>query len=93
VTNLNGSSHFEEIVEWQPESRVRLRMTEFSPPLCKFASEFEEIWEFAANGHETRVRRSFRLHAKSFLSRNLLWIISIFLQRAISRHLSEMGGK
>jgi hypothetical protein len=68
-------------------------MKEFSPPLSRWASHFEEIWDFAAKGHETRVRRSFRLHAKSFLSRNLLWIISIFLQRAISRHLSEMGGK
>ena len=90
VTNLDGSSHVEEIVEWQPDHRIRLHMKEFSPPLSRLATGFEETWEFQRTGNETHVTRSFRLHAKSAVARLLLWGISFFLKRAIARHLREM---
>jgi len=90
VTNLDGSSHVEEIVEWQPDCRLRLEMRDFSPPLSKLATRFEEIWEFKRTGNETHVTRSFRIHAKSLLARLLLWVMSFFLKRAIVRHLREM---
>src|SRR6266545_392855 len=59
VTNLDGSSHVEEIVEWQPAHRVRLEMKEFSPPLSRLATRFEEAWEFSRVEGGTRVVRSF----------------------------------
>jgi hypothetical protein len=90
VTNRDGSSHVEEIVEWQPDHQIRLQMKEFSPPLSRLATGFEETWEFQGTGNETHVTRSFRLHAKSVLARFLLWVISFFLKRAIVRHLREM---
>lgn len=90
VTNLDGSSHVEEVVEWQPERRVRLEFKEFSPPLSRLATSFEEIWEFQRVENQTKVTRSFRLHAKSMLARCLLWMISFLLKRAIARHLQEM---
>ena len=90
VTNLDGSSHVEVIVEWQPDQRIRLQMKEFSAPLSRLATGFEETWEFKRTGKETHVTRSFRLHAKSVLARLLLWVISFFLKRAIVRHLREM---
>ena len=90
VTNLDGSSHVEEIVEWQPDQRIRLQMREFSPPLSRLATRFEETWEFQRTGNETHVTRSFRLHAKSALARLLLWVLSFFLKWAIARHLREM---
>ena len=90
VTNLDGSSHVEEIVEWQPDHRIRLEMKDFSPPLSRLATRFEETWEFKRTGNETHVTRSFHLHAKSFLARLPLWVISFFLKRAIARHLGEM---
>ena len=90
VTNQDGSSHIEEIVEWQPDHRVRLHMREFSAPLSRLATEFEETWEFKRTANGTHVTRSFRLHAKSALARLLLWGISFFLKRAIVRHLREM---
>ena len=46
VTNQDGSSHVEEIVEWQPDHRLRLQMKDFSAPLSRLATEFEETWEF-----------------------------------------------
>jgi hypothetical protein len=90
VTNLDGSSHVEEITEWQPDHRVRLEMKEFSPPLSWLASTFEEIWDFERMEDQTKVSRSFRLHAKSRLARCLLWLMSFLLRRAIARHLREM---
>ena len=93
VTNLDGSSHVEEIVEWQPDRRVRLEFKEFSPPLSRLATTFEEIWDFERLEGQTRVIRSFRLNTKSMLARCLLWMISFLLKRAIARHLGEMKGK
>ncbi len=90
VTNRDGSSHVEEIVEWELDHRLRLEMKEFSAPLSRLATGFEETWEFKRTGEETHINRSFRLHAKSHLARLLLWVISFSLKRAIVRHLREM---
>ena len=90
VTNQDGSSHIEEIVEWQPDHRVRLEMKEFLPPLSRLATGFVETWEFQRVESGTHVTRSIRLHAKSVLARLPLWVISYFLKRAIERHLREM---
>jgi hypothetical protein len=90
VTNLDGSAHVEEIVEWQPNYRIRLLMKEFSAPLSRLATGFEETWEFKSTELGTHVTRSFHLHAKSLPTRLLLNVISFFLKRAIARHLREM---
>jgi hypothetical protein len=90
VTNRDGSSHVEEIVEWEPDHRLGLEMKEFSAPLSRLATGFEETWEFKRTGNETHINRSFQLHANSLLARLPLWVISFFLKRAIARHLREM---
>ncbi len=90
VTNTDGSTHVEEIVEWQPDHRLRLHMQDFSAPLSRLATRIEETWEFKRTGNETHVTRSFQIHAKSVLARPLLWMISILLKKAIARHLREM---
>lgn len=90
VTNLDGSTHVEEIVEWQPDRRLQLRMVNFSKPLSRLATGFVETWEFERVGHETKATRSFELNAKSMLTKPLLWLISFFLKRAIARHLTEI---
>ena len=65
-------------------------MKEFSPPLSRLATRFEETWEFQHTDNGTHVTRSFHLHAKTYLARLLLQVISFFLKRAIARHLREM---
>jgi hypothetical protein len=90
VTDTDGSSHMEEIVEWEPDRRLRLRMGEFSPPLSRLATEFDETWHFEPTGEGTRVVRSFELHPKSSVTRPLLWLISILLKRAIAQHLRQI---
>lgn len=90
VTNLDGSTHVEEIVVWQPDRRLQLQMGNFSKPLSRLASAFVETWEFERVGNETKVARSFELNAKSMLTKPVLWLISFFLKRAIARHLTEI---
>src|SRR5436309_611211 len=90
VTNTDGSSHVEEIIEWQPDHSLRLRMKEFSPPLSRLATEFVESWAFRRIDNATSVTRSFELHPKSGFTRPVLWLISLLLRRAIARHLREM---
>ena len=90
VTNLDGSSHVEEIVKWQPDRRLQLQMGTFSKPLSRLATRFVETWEFERVGDETKVARSFELNAKSILTKPVLWLISFFLKRAIARHLTEI---
>ena len=90
VTNTDGSSHVEEIIEWQPDHSLRLQMKEFSPPLSRLATEFVESWEFQQIDNSTSVTRSFELHPKSSLTRPVLWLISLLLKRAIARHLRAM---
>ncbi|MHB0960741.1 MAG: SRPBCC family protein [Pirellulaceae bacterium] len=46
VTNTDGSTHVEEIVEWEPGRRLRLHMQEFSAPLSRLATRFIETWDF-----------------------------------------------
>jgi hypothetical protein len=93
VTNTDGSSHVEEVVEWEPQRRLRLDMKDFSPPLSRLASRFEELWEFEPLGGGSRVTRSFKLHPKSLLAWPVLWLISFLLKRAIARHLRQMREK
>jgi hypothetical protein len=93
VTNTDGSSHVEEIVEWEPDRRLRLDMKDFSPPLSRLATGFTETWAFKRLGTGTQVVRSFEMHAKSGLARPVLWLISFLLKRAIALHLGQMRGK
>ena len=90
VTNTDGSSHVEEIVEWQPSERIGIRLTEFSRPLSRLATHFEETWEFKPGDGGIEVSRSFKMYPKSQLARVPLLLISFFLRRAIDRHLREM---
>ena len=93
MTNTDGSSHVEEIVEWEPDRRLRLDLKEFSPPLALLATGFTEAWAFERLGDGTRVRRSFELHARSALARPVLWLISFLLKRAIAEHLRQLREK
>ncbi|MCZ2342654.1 MAG: SRPBCC family protein [Bacteroidales bacterium] len=90
VTNRDGSTHVEEIVEWEPTRRLRLHMHEFSPPVSRLATAFDETWDFERDGDRTHVVRFIEMHSKSALTRPLLWLISFLLKRAIARHLEQM---
>jgi hypothetical protein len=90
VVNTDGSSHVEEIVAWQPGRGMTLHMKEFSAPLARLATGFEERWDFERTDRGTKVVRSFTLHPTSAFTRPVLWLISVFLKKAIARHLAQM---
>jgi hypothetical protein len=92
VTNTDGSTHVEEIVQWQPGHRLQLQMKDFSAPLSRLASRIEETWEFERVANETQVIRRFQMQAKNALARPFLWLISVLLKKAITRHLRQMRG-
>jgi hypothetical protein len=91
VRNTDGSSHVEEIVGWEPDRRVRMVMTDFTPPLSRLATRFEETWTFQPAAGGTKTVRAFELHPTSAAARPLLWLISRLLRRAVARHLRELG--
>ena len=67
-------------------------MREFSAPLSRLATGFEETWEFKRTGNETHITRSFQMHAKSALTQPVLWLMSFLLSKAITLHLRQMRG-
>ncbi|HMP02789.1 MAG TPA: SRPBCC family protein [Gemmatales bacterium] len=91
VVNRDGSTHLEEIVEWEPERRLRLWLSDFSRPMSWLAHGFEERWDFQADPAGTQVTRTFALHPRGLVSRPWLWLISRLLRRAIQRHLEQMA--
>jgi hypothetical protein len=90
VTNTDGTTHVEEMVEWQPDARLVLHMADFSPPLSRLATRFEEEWVFGRVDDVTHVSRTFRLYPKSVLTRPAVWLISLLLRRAVARHLRQI---
>ena len=42
VTDTDGSTHVEQIVEWEPDRRLRLHMGEFRPRCPRLATGFDE---------------------------------------------------
>ncbi len=90
VHNTDGSRHVEEIVQWDPPRRVHLDLHEFSPPLSRLATRFNETWTFERLGERTRVVRTVEMHARSSVARPLLRGISYLLRKAIGRHLRRI---
>lgn len=91
VKNRDGSEHTEEVLEWDSEKKIVLKLHEFSPPLNRLASHFIEEWNFVEKGKaKTFITRKFQLFPKSVLAKPFLWTISIFFKKAIAQHLNEM---
>lgn len=90
VTNMDGSNHVEEIVAWEPDQRLVLRLGDFSRPLSSLATHFTEVWDLERVGSGTKVTRTFEMHAASWSKKPFLWLISFFLKRAIARHLRDI---
>jgi hypothetical protein len=91
VTNTDGSCHVEEILEWNVDSRLHLRLHEFSPPLSRLARHFDEVWSLRETSTGTTVVRSMELVPLSGWTWPILWGISWLLRGALRRHLRQMA--
>lgn len=91
VTSTDGSSHLEEIVEWDPARLVRVRMYDFPRSLARFSREFVETFRFTVRGDGTVVEREFELIPTGALARPVLVLIGWMLGRAIDKHNKSWG--
>ena len=91
VRNRDGSDHVEEIIEWDAENKIVIRLHEFSAPLNRLATHFVEEWNFEAKNNATLVTRKFQMFPRQSITRPLLWLISLFFRRAVALHLDEMA--
>jgi len=90
VTNTDGSTHTEEILAWDPEREVVLRLGGFSRPLGLMADHFVETWQFEAVEGGTRVVRTFEIHPRSAGSVAVLTVVRALLKRAVAKQMREM---
>jgi hypothetical protein len=92
VRNTDGSGHVEEITKWVPGKSVAMKFIDFSPPLSRLASHFNEEWTLNPTIEGTIAMRRFELYPIRPATRPFLWLISLMLRRAI-RHHFEMIAK
>lgn len=90
VQNTDGSTHVEEIIEWDEARKLSLKFQEFSTPLLgAIASQFIESWEFAQRGEKTQAIRKMRMYPKNWLGWLVLLPISRLMQKAFEQSLAQ----
>jgi hypothetical protein len=93
VQNTDGTSHIEEIIEWDVQRRVALRMQGFGTPLKHIATHFIETWEFSPAPGGTHVTRAMRFYPSGLLGWLALLPISYLMKKAFAVSLAETQGK
>jgi hypothetical protein len=91
VQNTDGSSHIEEIIDWDMGNRVALRLQDFNSPVQHLATHFVETWEFSPSAHGIEVARTMTLYPKNTLGWLMLIPISRFMKKAFEKHLVQLG--
>lgn len=93
VHNTDGSSHVEQIVEWDPTNRVALKFQEFTPPLKHLATHFIETWTFRKAAGGTEVSRTMTMYPKGMVGWLILLPISRIMKKAIEKNLARTTGE
>lgn len=91
VQNNDGSSHVEEIIEWDTMNRVSLRFQEFDSPLQNLATHFVETWEFRNVPEGTETSRMMVMHPKGVWGWLLLLPISRLMKRAFEENVRQIN--
>ncbi|MBX7157734.1 MAG: hypothetical protein K1X66_05045 [Verrucomicrobiae bacterium] len=86
VENTDGSRHTESFLEWIPEQKIVIKLSDFSSPLSKLSTHFIETWSFLSSGDSRLMRREFELYPKHFMALPFLWIIAQLMKKAVNRH-------
>jgi len=90
VTNKDGSTHIEEIIEWDENRKVAFRFQEFDSQLKKFTSHFIEEWYFTLSGSGTAISRIMIMYPKNNYGSILLKLISILMKKALKKNLEQL---
>lgn len=91
VTNVDGSTHEETIIEYVPSQRIVMKIENFSAPLNKFAKFFIETWNFDRQGGQTCIERQFELHPKNPIANIFLKLLGFGLKKAIEAHTAAIA--
>jgi hypothetical protein len=92
VQNTDGSSHIEEIIEWDETSKIALRFQEFNSPLKNLATHFIETWSFGRSNNGTEVTRSMAMYPKGLAGWLMLMPISKLMKKAFERNSTQLSG-
>ena len=92
VQNTDGSSHVEEIIEWDVDNKVALRFQEFDSPLKHLATHFVETWEFRKSANGTEMSRTMTMVPKGIFGWFMLLPISRLMKKAFEKNLIQTGG-
>jgi hypothetical protein len=87
VKNKDGSSHVEEIIEWDADNRVALRFQEFDSPLRNLATHFVETWGFHEASDGTEITRRMMMYPKGVFGWLMLMPISRLMKKAFEKNL------
>lgn len=86
VENTDGSSHKEEILAFEKDKYLKIKLYDFSKPLSYFSTHFFEEWALKKMEDGYKVERSMTLFSKGTISRFILKVISLSLKNAIQKH-------
>lgn len=89
VQNKDGSSHIEEIIEWDVTKRIALRFQEFNSPLQNLATHFIETWEFRKSPDGTEASRIMTMYPKGLLGWLMLIPISKLMKKAFEKNYTK----
>jgi hypothetical protein len=90
VQNTDGSSHIEEIIEWDVLHKVVLRFQEFNSPLKHLATHFIEVWTFDNSANGTEVSRTMILYPKGLLGWCMLLPIAQLMKGALKKNTHQL---
>lgn len=91
VQNTDGSSHVEEIIEWNVENKMALKFQEFDSPLKNFASHFIETWELVPTNNGTEITRSIAMYPKGGVGWLMLLPISQLMKKAFEINADQIS--
>lgn len=86
VQNTDGSSHVEEIIEWDTANRIAARFQDFDSSLKYLATHFVETWEFLESADGTEVTRKMTMHPKGLIGWLMLVPISRLMKKAFEKN-------
>lgn len=89
VENNDGSSHVEEIIEWDVANRIALRFQEFNSPLQNLATHFIETWEFHKSSNGTEASRKMTMYPKGLFGWLMLHPISQLMKKAFEENFRQ----
>jgi hypothetical protein len=89
VQNNDGSSHIEEIIEWDVANRIALRFQEFNSPLQNVATHFIETWEFRQSSNGIEASRIMTMYPKGVFGWLMLIPISKLMKKAFEKNLLQ----